>query len=59
MCVGYPVINSRPDFSPLKKETGQMKTSDFSATVFENVPVPHSHNILPLYFCALEAGWVL
>lgn len=58
---GRPVWQSRPDFGPLKKGTGLLKISDFSAAVSGNVPRAHTHDIQPLPFCAPEvlrkAGW--
>lgn len=39
---GRPVWQSRPDFEPLKKGTGLLKISDFSAAVSGNVPRAHA-----------------
>lgn len=51
---GQPVFQSRPEFGHFRRGTGVMRISDFSAAVFGNVPVAHSHEIQPQPFCAPE-----
>jgi hypothetical protein len=51
---GQLVFHSCPDFGHLRKGTGLMRISDFSAAVFGDVPVAHCHEIQPQLFCAPE-----
>lgn len=51
---GHPIFESRADFGPLRKGVGFVQISDFSAAVFGDSRVPHSHDIQPLLFRAPE-----
>ncbi|KAI1909054.1 hypothetical protein LOZ12_004359 [Ophidiomyces ophidiicola] len=58
---GRPIYESRPDFGPLRKGVGRLKTIDFGTAVSGGVLKPHNHDIQPLQFSApeviLRATW--